>query len=129
MKEVKIFLPKEGDAPNPDENPFNFHPVKRFVEAKAPARPSLQQLLKGPNSAEQQQGFMALDTDNLSVGTLAITNGNCRVDFVSAGKKVWDGDLSSVSFSLAVEKTLKQFPTVQSVVISVDGDTNFGSLQ
>lgn len=128
-KRVNLFLPNDAEPDDPDNNPFNLQPVERLVDAQAPARPMLQQLLKGPDKVEQAKGFMELDASELSIGSLQIKDGVCTVDFASQGPKKWKGDLSPAIFRSSVEKSLSQFSTVKSIRISVNGDSDFDSLQ
>jgi hypothetical protein len=127
QRHVRVYFPRDGN-PHP-RDPFNLQFVVRNVAAAAPARPALEALLDGPNAEERRRRLRALDAEGLSMGTLTIKDGTARVDFVSKGGKRWAGDLSPGEFRQAVERTLKQFPTVRSVIVSVDGRTDFDSLR
>ncbi|HSE19372.1 MAG TPA: hypothetical protein VLB46_20085 [Pyrinomonadaceae bacterium] len=51
-----------------------------------------------------------------------------RINFISNRRwPGWPGDLAPVRFKTAVELTLKQFPSVQWVIVSLNGDKNFAS--
>jgi hypothetical protein len=57
---------------------------------------------------------------------LRIAGGTARVNFVVS--KTWagfPGDTAPSRFKKAVELTLKQFPNVQSVIVTLNGDPNF----
>ncbi|HEX8776350.1 MAG TPA: GerMN domain-containing protein [Pyrinomonadaceae bacterium] len=125
QRQVRIYFPRDGN-PHP-RDPFNLQFVVRHVASAAPARPALEALLTGPTAAERQRRLRALDAEGLNLSTLVIKGGEARVDFVSRGGKRWAGDLSPAEFRRAVERTLKQFSTVRSVVVSVDGKTDFDS--
>jgi len=125
QRQVRVYFPRDGN-PHP-RDPFNLQFVVRQVATAAPARPALEALLAGPTSAEKRRRLRALDAGGLAVGGLVIGGGTARVDFVSRGGKRWAGDLSPAEFRQAVERTLKQFSTVRSVTVSVDGKTNFDS--
>jgi hypothetical protein len=125
QRQVRAYFPRDGN-PHP-RDPFNLQFVVRNVSSAAPARPALEALLTGPTAAEKQRRLRPLDAGGLNLSTLVIKGGEARVDFVSRGGKRWAGDLSPAEFRRAVERTLKQFSTVRSVVVSVDGKTDFDS--
>jgi spore germination protein GerM len=120
-KQVKVYLYKE------DGEHIDLSPVTRSVNAVAPARGAIEALLGGPTDAEKEKGFDALaSASEFRIGSLKISRGTARVNFVS--KKSWagfPGDVAPVRFKTAVELTLKQFPTVKKVVVSLDGDPKF----
>src|ERR1051325_7856312 len=125
QRQVRVYFPRDGN-PHP-RDPFNLQFVMRNVASAAPARPSREALLLGPTAEERQRRLRALDAAGLNISTLVIKGGEARVDFVSRGGKRWAGDLSPAEFRRAVERTLRQFSTVRSVVVSVDGKTDFDS--
>jgi spore germination protein GerM len=121
--EVKVYFYHE-----PGEY-IDLAPVTRSVSAVAPARPAIEALLKGPTPAERRRGFGPLASANtFRIGSLKITDGTARINFFSRGRWAgWPGDLAPVRFKTAVELTLKQFPSVQRVIVSVNGDPEFAS--
>lgn len=125
---VQVFFPKSPEGePSPD-NPFNLTPVSRFANKQTPARGALEALLGNITLEEEGEHLLPLDTAGLSIGVLTISNSEAEVDFFSGGTKKWSGDVAPGAFRLAVEATLKQFPTIKVVRVKVDGDAEFGSL-
>jgi hypothetical protein len=122
-KEVKIYFYHD-----PGEY-IDLAPVTRWVNASAPARPAIEALLKGPTAAERRRGFGPLaSASEFRIGSLKISGGTARINFVSKRRWAgWPGDLAPVRFKTAVELTLKQFPTVQRVIVSLNGDENFAN--
>ena len=120
-KEVKIYFYHD-----PGEY-IDLAPVTRSVNASAPARPAIEALLKGPTAAERRRGFESLaSASDFRIGSLKISNGTARVNFISTRRWAgWPGDLAPVRFKTAVELTLKQFPSVRRVIVSLNGDTKF----
>ena len=102
-------------------------PVRRTVSVTTPARGAIEALIAGPTDEEKGRGLRSPYTDGLSIKTLAIDDGTAHVSFVSkcADCPRWPGDLAPWRFREAVERTLKQFPTVRRVVICLDGVENF----
>jgi spore germination protein GerM len=122
-KEVKVYFYHD-----PGEY-IDLAPVTRSVNAVAPARPAIEALLKGPTTAEKQKGFGPLaSASDFRIGSLKINGGTARINFVSTRRwRGWPGDLAPVRFKTAVELTLKQFPSVLRVIVSLNGDTKFYS--
>jgi CubicO group peptidase (beta-lactamase class C family) len=121
LKEVKIYFYHD-----PGEY-IDLAPVTRSVNSTAPTRAAIEALLKGPTAAERQRGFDSLaSATEFRIGSLRISGGTARINFVSnrswAG---WPGDLAPARFKKAVELTLKQFPSVRQVVVSLNGDEKF----
>jgi hypothetical protein len=125
-KQVRVYFPKEGDSADPQNNPGNLQPVMRSVNAIAPLRPAIEALLAGPTSAEEREGFTALDVNGLSIVKVVVRQGTAYASFAHRRGMGWAGDLSPLYFGDAVERTLKQFPTVRRTVVCVDGVVNFG---
>jgi hypothetical protein len=120
-KEVKVYFYHD-----PGEY-IDLAPVTRSVDAVAPARPAIEALLKGPTAAEKRRGFGPLaSASDFRIGSLKITGGTARVNFISTRRwHGWPGDLAPVRFKTAVELTLKQFPSVRRVIVSLNGDAKF----
>jgi spore germination protein GerM len=125
-KEVKVYFWRERDSTT--KNPFGVSAVRRMVDAAEPARGALEALLQGPTPTEEAQGYITLYVKEFDIGRLSIKNGTARVNFVaSRAWPGWAGDMSPGRFREAVTRTLKQFPTVRRVIISVNGDPKFDS--
>ena len=120
-KQVKVYVYKE------DGEHIDLSPVTRSVNAVAPARGAIEALLAGPTEAEKAQGFGELaSASEFRIGSLKIVRGTARINFVSKKSWAgWPGDTAPIRFKTAVELTLKQFPTVKRVVVSLDGDAKF----
>jgi len=85
--------------------------------------------LKGPTAAERKKGFDGLaSASEFAIGSLAIKDGTARINFVARPEWAgFPGDIAPARFKKAVELTLKQFPTVKKVIVSLNGDANFDS--
>jgi hypothetical protein len=104
-------------------------PVTRVMRTASPARAAIQALLKGPTATERKKGFDGLvGAGDFRIGKLTIGNGTARINFVVGDDwRGFPGDIAPARFKKAVELTLKQFPTVKDVVVSLNGDVNFDS--
>jgi CubicO group peptidase (beta-lactamase class C family) len=121
LKDVKVYFYHD-----PGEY-IDLSSVTRSVNDTAPARDAIEALLKGPTAAERQRGFDSLASANeFRIGSLKISGGTARINFVTNhGWAGWPGDLAPVRFKKAVELTLKQFASVQQVVVSLNRDEKF----
>jgi len=99
---------------------------ERRVETPAVARGALEALLAGPTAREQAQGATSWFSDKTAdlLNDVSIANQEARVDFDQPF-----GDWNNVSTSCGstillagLDNTLKQFPTVERTVYSIDGD-------
>jgi spore germination protein GerM len=120
-KEVKVYFYHD-----PGEY-IDLSPVTRYVSATAPARAAIDALLKGPTAVEKRNGFDSLvSASDFRIGSLAITRDTARVNFIARRSwHGWPGDLGPIRFKKAVELTLKQFPTVTRVIVSLNGNEKF----
>ncbi len=99
-------------------------PVARTVAKTAGvARAALEEMLKGPTSQEQAGGFASMINLGVKINSLTIDKGVAKVDFDGTIQQGVGGSCRVSMMRLQIEQTLKQFPTVQSVIISVDGKT------
>lgn len=99
-------------------------PVTRTIAKTAGvARAALEEMLKGPTSQEQAGGFASMINLGVKINSLTIDKGVAKVDFDGTIQQGVGGSCRVSMMRLQIEQTLKQFPTVQSVIISVDGKT------
>jgi hypothetical protein len=122
---VKVYFANEAE----DTADLIF--VWRSVKGNSPARAALEALLAGPTPEEASKGYGGLiGADEFGIGSLKIRNGTARVNFVSSRTWAgWSGDLSANWFRKAVELTLRQFPAVRRVVVSLNGDPDLATLR
>ncbi|HEX5732762.1 MAG TPA: GerMN domain-containing protein [Blastocatellia bacterium] len=109
------------------ENLLALVPVRRMVSATTPARGAIEALIAGPTDEEKAQGLRSPYAEDLLIKSLEINEGTARISLISKCAECgrWPGDLAPWRFGVAVERTLKQFPTVKRVVICLDGVENF----
>lgn len=117
---VKVFF---SDAKQ-DQDVFDcgrVYPAGRIIDKTlSVGRSALEELLGGPTSEEKASGFSTSIPDGVEIQSLVIKDGVAKIDFNSA---VETGGSCRVSAIRAqITETLKQFPTVSDVVISVNGN-------
>lgn len=98
--------------------------VERVVP-KTPdiARAALEELLGGPSDAEKTAKYFSSINDGVIIQKLIIENGIAKVDFSKRLEEAVGGSCRVAAISSQIQNTLKQFPTVKNVIISIDGRT------
>jgi len=98
-----------------------FAAVRIVPKSKTMAHVVVEELLKGPSEAEKAQGFRTAINPNVKIKRLAIVDGVAEVDFDSQLEFQVGGSCRVGFIRRQIEETLKQFPSIESVVISIDG--------
>ena len=99
-------------------------PVSRTVPyTEAIGQATLQELFKGPTEGEQEGGYGTSIPSGVLVQSLSIREGVAYADFNEALQFQIGGSCRVSAIRAQITETLKQFPTVSSVVISIDGRT------
>ncbi len=120
-KTVKIFFNNTKFDPGLT-NCSKVYSVNRFIEpTSAVARAALEELLKGPTVSEKNIGYLNNLNSGIKIQKLTIENGIAKVDFSAELEKNVGGSCRTGAIIAQIKETLKQFPTVQDVVISIDG--------
>ena len=102
--------------------------VEREIEkTEGVGKAALNELLKGPTAQEKEDGYLTSVEDGVELNSLNIEGGVATADF-SEELNQGGGSCMMEGRRAQIKKTLKQFPTVDEVVISVEGETG-GILQ
>lgn len=100
------------------------YPVKRTITpTQAVARAALEELFKGLAPGEKELGYLTNLNSGVRIQKLTIANGVAQVDFSADLEKNGGGSCRTAAIIAQIKETLKQFPTVQNVIISIDGRT------
>lgn len=100
------------------------YPLERQIpKTSVVARAALEELLKGPTASEKNSGYYSSINDGVMVQKLIIENGVAKVDFDKRLEEAVGGSCRVTVIRTQITQTLKQFPTVKEVVISIDGRT------
>lgn len=83
---------------------------------------ALAELLKGPTEFEKKNGYFSSVNEGTKIQQIIIENGVALVDFNQKLNKGVAGSCKVQAIRSQIENTLKQFPEVKDVVISVDGE-------
>lgn len=120
---VKVFFGNSIFDPEVLDCSKNF-PVERTIpKTVAVGRAALEELLKGPSAEEKDHGYFTSINPDVKIQSLTIEDGMARVDFDKQLEFQVGGSCRVAAIVSQIRETLKQFPTVQDVIISIDGRT------
>lgn len=112
----------------PDDCKKVFVTERKIPKTTAVARTALLELFKGPTEEEKKEGYFTAIASGVEIKGLVIENGIAKADFNEALEAGADSVCRSLTIREQIVRTLKQFPTVKGVVISINGKTE-GILQ
>jgi hypothetical protein len=100
----------------------NVYPVTRKIDStRAVGRAALEELLQGLVAGESDKGYITNLNTGIKIQKLTIENGVAKVDFSEQLQAGVGGSCKTAAIRAQITQTLKQFPTVKEVVISIDG--------
>ncbi|MDD5710733.1 MAG: GerMN domain-containing protein [Candidatus Colwellbacteria bacterium] len=98
--------------------------VERVVpKTQAVARAALEELLKGPTQEEKSQDLFTSINPGVKIQSLTIEDGIAKVDFDQQLQYQVGGSCRVAAIRAEITNTLKEFPTIQEVIISINGET------
>jgi spore germination protein GerM len=132
--EISVYLPKmettkikayfNNSNLDPEYSCNKVFPIEREVKkTEAIARAALEELLKGTTKEEEKEGFLTSINPGVKIQKLTIDNGIAKVDFDEQLEFQVGGSCRVAAISAQIRETLKQFETVKSVIISINGRT------
>ena len=123
-KTLKVKVYFNNSKLDPEFSCNKVFPVEREVsKTQAAARAALEELLKGASEKEKIEGFFTSINPGVKIQSLVIENGTAKVDFDEQLEFQVGGSCRVAAIRAQITQTLKQFPTVNSVIISIDGRT------
>lgn len=122
---LNVYFGKEGLAQG-DAACSQVAPVIRTVpKTQGVARAALQELFRGPTPEERRQGYYSWFSDSTRaiLKGVRIANGTAYVDLHDLRQLIPGATTScgSAEFFSQVEATLEQFPTVDRVILAIEG--------
>ena len=96
---------------------------REVPKTQAVARAALEALLRGAIKEEINQGFVSNINSGVRIQSLTIKDGLAKVDFDEQLEFQVGGSCRVAAIRAQITETLKQFSTVNSVIISIDGRT------
>lgn len=109
---------------DPEVSCTKMFPVTRAVpETKAPGAAAIDQLLLGPTPFERSKEYFTNINPGVTLQSLKVASGTAYADFSEALEQDVGGSCRVAAIRQQITQTLEQFPTVQNVVISINGRT------
>jgi hypothetical protein len=119
---VKVFFSNIKLDPDFSAN-IAFACQRVIPKTQSVARAAIEELLKGPTEQEKAAGFFTSINTGVKVQKLSILNGVARVDFDKQMEFQVGGSARVGAIRAEVTQTLKQFSTVNEVIITIEGRT------
>ncbi|MDD5751822.1 MAG: GerMN domain-containing protein, partial [Candidatus Peribacteraceae bacterium] len=120
--EVKIYFGNRERDPQAAACDVSYPVARRIPHSDDPVEAALRELLQGPSLSEGRQQFFTSIPDGVRVQDAAWADGVLTVDFSSALMEERGGSCRVTAIRAQIEQTLKQFPSVRSVRITVNGE-------
>jgi spore germination protein GerM len=120
---VKLFFGNSRFDPEMLDCSKNFAVERTIPKTEAVGRAALEELLSGPTESEKADGYSTSINPNVKIQSLTIEDGVARVDFDKQLEFQVGGSCRVAAIASQIRETLKQFPTVNNVIISIDGRT------
>ncbi len=120
---VKVFFPNSKLDPEMLDCSV-VYPVTRKVEKTvAVGQVALNELFEGTNDEDTSDGYFTNINTGVTILSLSISEGIAYVDLSNKLQEGVGGSCKVESIRAQISETLKQFSTVDSVVISIEGET------
>lgn len=100
-----------------------FSVEREVAKTETLAQAALKELLSGPTEKEKQEGCFTNLNPGVQIQSLTIENGVAKVDFDEQLEYQVGGSCKIAAIRQQITQTLKQFPTIQEVIISINGRT------
>ena len=84
---------------------------------------TVEELLKGPLEEEKKEGYFSSINPNVKINSLVIKDGIAYIDFDPTLEQAVGGSCRVAAIRSQIVTTLKQFPEIKDVVISINGRT------
>ena len=99
----------------------SFPVVRKIAKTSAVGMAALQELLNGPTAAEEADGYSTAINYGVKIQSLNIKDKTAYVDFDETLEKAVGGSCRVAAIRSQISNTLKQFATVENIVISING--------
>lgn len=119
---VKVYF--NNSQLDPEFSCNKVFPVERkILKTQTVAQAALEELLKGPTAEEKEKGFFTSINPNVKINSIKIKDNTAFVDFDEALEFQVGGSCRVSAIRAQITETLKQFPTIKNVIISINGRT------
>ena len=124
-KKIDVFVSFPNNKLYPDMIDCTkvFRTTRTINDTLAVGNAALEELFKGPTDQEKENGYFTNIPTGVKIQKLTIENGVAKVDLSKELEQGVGGSCRVDSIRAQITQTLKQFSTVQNVIISIDGKT------
>ncbi|KKW16492.1 MAG: hypothetical protein UY56_C0015G0003 [Parcubacteria group bacterium GW2011_GWA1_50_14] len=119
---VKVFFGSSVEDPKGLECNASYPVVRNIPKTQSVAQAAIRELLLGPTPEEKQKGYFTSLPDGVKLERISIADGVARAEFSEELDRT-GGSCRVGSIRSQIVETIKQFPTVKDVVISIGGRT------
>lgn len=117
---VKVYF--NNSKLDPEITCVKTFPIERIIpKTSGLALAALTELLQGPTAAEISEKYQTSIPPGVKINSLKIENGTAYADFDGTLEKEVGGSCRVLAIRSQITSTLKEFSTVQEVVISING--------
>lgn len=121
-KEINIYL-GNGKMGSAEDCSMVFPVARRILNAETLGLGALDALLNGPTEKEKAEGYSTSINDNVRIRKFEVIDGVAYVDFDSRFNENIGGSCRVQAIMSQIENTLNVLPKIDSVVISVNDQT------
>jgi hypothetical protein len=120
---VKIFFGNRKEDPDAQNCSQVYSVDRRISKTSAVAAAAMRELLNGTTSEEQDYGYFSEISSDMKLQKITISGGVATADFSQEITNNLDGSSCTTdTIKSQITETLKQFPAVKDVKITVDGE-------
>lgn len=119
---VELFFGNSRLAPE-DSCEADYPIVRTIAKTEAVGRAAIGELLGGPTQEEKDQGYFTSINEGTELKNLVIKDGVAEAEFNELLDKEVGGSCRVGAIRSQITNTLRQFPTVDQVLISINGRT------
>jgi hypothetical protein len=121
--DIDVYFGKDTSSPDIESCEMVYPTTRSVPKTQGVAKVAIEALLKGPTDTESAQGFFTSLPDNVKLNRIAIIDGEAQVDFSSNLEEGVGGSCRVTAIRSQITETLKQFSSIDRVVISILGRT------
>lgn len=118
---IEVYFPNTVFDPEMADCGRTYAVTRTVPRTLAVGQAALAELLAGPTDAEREDGYITSINDGVRINSLRVEDQTAYADFDEQLEFQVGGSCRVTSIRAQVEDTLKQFPTVDNVIISVNG--------
>lgn len=122
--DIKVYFGNRKE--NSDDENCNqvYETERRISKTQSVVKAALLELISGTTLEEEDNGFFSEISRETKINNLSVANEIAKVDFSGELLEGIEGSCEKETITAQITETLKQFPTVKEVKITVDGKEN-----